>query len=1392
MGWWRAVLLMAVVAAAQGAEPVTVESPKLAVTVQPDGALTIRRKSTGRVWRSLVPPAPPRLVIRQARTSPSIDGEAAEWAGVPTIIIDSKLVADAQQVAGEADCSAVAKAQWDAAGLYLLVQVTDDQTTIPDAADLLWWESDSAELWVNGSQFGLALGRDGALVSRIQSVAEGARVAFRPQPPSAGSAGYLVEAFVPWAAVIGEPVAARIGGQVRFAVGVNDADGAAREGQLYWPATWRHSQPTSFAFAVLADPAGAVPGGLPEPTPLVTGLRRDGDSVRFARSVALPGGAMAVADVALTPQPATDELAITVSVPDPEAPFAGLEYPEPLAADLPAGQVFFADYANGLLLPQDDPRYQNRTLWGWGIDLPFVGLIDGAKGDGYLLLLETPYDAGVKLTSLTGPDGARRMVPQAVWQPRLGKFGEPRQLRLLFSDSGGYVALAKRYRAVAAAQGHLKTLRQKLESRPAIARLAGAPDVWGAGLEWAKEAASYGVDRGIINTVSTRAAHEQLDQMGFITSKYDNYVDLIIEEDRAKWTNVLGPREHINVRPDGELQLGWLTYDKQKQYYKRSSYYMLDQAKIDIPKELAIRPYLGRFLDVTTASGLLEDWAPTRMLSREDDMRQRNALFAYVNELGLVTGGEHGRWWAVPYMDYFEGLMSGYHFSWPAGHLRLPDEGLAGISDEYREYGLGGAKRIPLWELVFGDCTVDYWYWGDSNGYLHSLDPAISDRKDAFNVLYGTPPMYWIGSTHSFGWSSDEGRKRLLQSFFHTSPWHRAVMFEELLNHEALSADRLVQRTTFSGGYEATVNLSDEPRTVTVDGKPADLPANGFVARGPNFLLERVAVNGRSTTRLRTPELAYVDGGGAAASVPGILTQSRCLVRIVSPTELWIARGSEGVLNPKALVPDWDLTGQRLFYFDERGDLLRAEWRADERLDAWGSARRGPVRILTGEHTRPADLFLAAVRANPPAPKQGEPVKLEVEVWNEGRTAAIGAQVKVELEGRTLLDQRLDLGAGRGAQVDPARPAHQTLSVDLPTTDLDGLRRIRAVVAMPEGVAEPFTADNQRELALTITPDRAQWPAAPLAVAVVEPAAGTPVDAIVELPLTVPADRSPASLRAWDPVAGAMLPAQFEADTPGARQGKLVVKLTGALTASTRIEILAAQAASTVLPPGGGSWRAAEQVIDAVGYRFDLSEGYPRGICDKLGTEPTRPVIDKLVYSSAQTGWNDEPGVVQSVELLAAGPVRTVVQVKKTLKDGLAVVTRTLRCYDRWFTVETHADPTVTALHVRAFYLRGGQYTDSRGKSTVIDGAGDDDAKISGEAPTWLAVRGEGWAHSFTNLLPGGGLQFWDAGGWGGLGYLGSSSDSKVALVFHPAMADDSFAADDAARLRAQVKVRME
>ena len=147
----------------------------------------------------------------------------------------------------------------------------------------------------------------------------------------------------------------------------------------------------------------------------------------------------------------------------------------------------------------------------------------------------------------------------------------------------------------------------------------------------------------------------------------------------------------------------------------------------------------------------------TRTESREWKMK----LLDYVShDCKLVTGSETGHDAAVPFVDYFEGMLS-------LGPYRVPDAGrdMQRIWDDPPErvakFQLGQAYRLPLWELVYHDCVVAQWYWGDYNNKL----PALWDKRDLFNVLYGTPPMFM------FDRKLWETRKaRFVQSYTNTCP----------------------------------------------------------------------------------------------------------------------------------------------------------------------------------------------------------------------------------------------------------------------------------------------------------------------------------------------------------------------------------------------------------------------------------------------------------------------------------------------------------------------------------------------------------------------------------------------------------------------------------------------
>ena len=236
-----------------------------------------------------------------------------------------------------------------------------------------------------------------------------------------------------------------------------------------------------------------------------------------------------------------------------------------------------------------------------------------------------------------------------------------------------------------------------------------------------------------------------------------------------------------------------------------------------------------------------------------------------MRSLGLVTGGEHGRWWAVPQLDYIEGMMSGGSTSWPAGYLRRPkskDESFTAPNgrpypkwEEYARWGIGHEYRVPLWELVFHDCIITTWYWGDSSDFLLIAAPEITAKKDAFNILYGSMQMMWANKEGS--WVND--KEMFLRTYRNVCRMHEAVATAEMLSHEFITPDRAVQRTRFLDGTEAVVNFGERPYQVKVGGKARVLPQNGFAVKGPRIEQYLELVNGKAVTTIRSGAFRYSD-----------------------------------------------------------------------------------------------------------------------------------------------------------------------------------------------------------------------------------------------------------------------------------------------------------------------------------------------------------------------------------------------------------------------------------------------------------------------------------------------------------------------------------------------------
>lgn len=481
-----------------------------------------------------------------------------------------------------------------------------------------------------------------------------------------------------------------------------------------------------------------------------------------------------------------------------------LHFPHPFLGK--PGDHLVLPMNEGISFPVEDPSVSPLHLvayGGHGLCMAFFGITDGAAG--LMAVLETPDDAAIRVDRRDG-----QLVIQPEWQAERGRFGYPRRLRYVIFDEGGHVAMAKRYRAHAQQRGLLKTLAEKRQANPHVDRLLGAVNVWC----WDRDAVSLvrelqaaGIERILWSNRQPPGALKTLNDLGVLTSRYDIYQDVMAPTNFPRlqwihpdWTTNAWPRDIILDR-NGQWLRGWgveardgtlipcgVICDRQALPYARER----------IPAELATHPYLCRFLDTTTAAPWHECHHPDHPMTRGESRRWKMELLRYVSEdCRLVTGSETGHDAAVPFLHYFEGMLS-------LGPYRVPDAGRrmreiwTNVPPAVARFQLGHAYRLPLWELVYHDCVVAQWYWGDYNNKL----PALWDKRDLFNLLYGVPPMFMFDRQL---WR--EHRDRFVQRYTNTCPHVRRVADQEMTNHRFLTPDRSVQQTVFANGITITVNF---------------------------------------------------------------------------------------------------------------------------------------------------------------------------------------------------------------------------------------------------------------------------------------------------------------------------------------------------------------------------------------------------------------------------------------------------------------------------------------------------------------------------------------------------------------------------------------------------------
>jgi hypothetical protein len=489
---------------------------------------------------------------------------------------------------------------------------------------------------------------------------------------------------------------------------------------------------------------------------------------------------------------------------------SALGYPYPFVTD--PGTYLVVPMNEGISFPVDDatitgPKHLKAYYGHGGICMAFWGATNGVSG--YMAIIETPDDAAIRIDRADGP-----LFVAPEWEAQKGQFGYERKLRYVFLREGGHVGICKRYRAYAGQQGLIKTLTQKQAENPDVDRLIGAVNVWffeksKLVLPMVDEMRAMGINRILWSAAEPPEVIKAMNELGILTSRYDIVQDVV---NPANLPNLAygglteaWPQDLILDR-NGDWVRGWeietkdglglvpcgALCDKQAVRYARDR----------MAKDLTDHPYLCRFMDTTTATPWRECYHPDHPMTRSESRLYKMALLRQISEdFHLVAGTETGHDAAAPYVHYFEGMLS-------LSHYRVDDAGRRmlhiwkDVPDRVDKFQLGQRYRLPLFELVYHDCVVSHWYWGDYNNKL----PALWDKRDLFNLLYGTAPMFMFDYEI---WR--QSRERFAQSYRNTCIIARKVGYAEMSDHRFLTPDRDIQQTRFSNGITITCNFSAEP-----------------------------------------------------------------------------------------------------------------------------------------------------------------------------------------------------------------------------------------------------------------------------------------------------------------------------------------------------------------------------------------------------------------------------------------------------------------------------------------------------------------------------------------------------------------------------------------------------
>ena len=522
------------------------------------------------------------------------------------------------------------------------------------------------------------------------------------------------------------------------------------------------------------------------------GFRVAPDSIRLSptslSATVLRTGATYVLTISLTKEsPHAFDLALEM----PDRHYTTIRnYPFPFVASGKGWYYVQNTSGEGMLMPLEKPDEINQ-LFSWSGSQPWWGLTDLNRG------------MIARLDTFRNPSRGRRNSDERT------VYAMPLRIHYAFFTEGGYTRLAKEYRRYfLSTHSELQPLSERVHARPTVSSLKDAVYVylWGQNpaedLSLISEMKAAGIEHGIAMFYGRhevdRSLCDGIKKLGWVVGMYRMPTGNLFRVSRNRsWPNAVltGRIAPAEVLARSNLR-GW-----DRICGKHLLPEWIAKAK-DAIRDNGLQFFYFDTLVVQLAPCLHPDHPSTI----EENQQARLEILKKTRDLGMVVGSGEGMCptWALPGVDFFEGVMSLRPYA--DTRLRIPRGGYeTDLGKSYEGQAattLDETRRIPLYQLAFHDYVASTWVWRDTN---YQSTP-FAWKKDLFNILYGTMPMWHISRRL---WETH--KTDFVASYKRTASVRQRIGFAEMVNHGYLTADRSVQFTDWNTGDRVVVNFGDRP-----------------------------------------------------------------------------------------------------------------------------------------------------------------------------------------------------------------------------------------------------------------------------------------------------------------------------------------------------------------------------------------------------------------------------------------------------------------------------------------------------------------------------------------------------------------------------------------------------